>query len=84
MNTTTHTATATVLNAEFLRPEDRAAVRLLADWSDLSRADVAGYGPDYYFKTIPAGWAGETTRVVSYGPNKGRVIWDARREEVAE
>jgi len=73
-----------VLNSEYLSTEDRTAIRLLADWADLSRANMAGYGPDYYFEAIPRGWSGETTRVVPYGPNEGRAIWDARREEMAE
>lgn len=72
-----------VLNSQFLSTEDRAAVRLFADSADLSRAEVAGYGPDYYFHVIPKGWTGETTRVVSYGPNEGLRIWDARREEAS-
>ena len=73
------TKTTLILNSQFLNAEDRTAVRLLADSADLSRAEVAGYGPDYYFHAVPKGWTGETTRVVSYGPNEGLRIWDARR-----
>jgi len=68
-----------ILNSQFLNSDDRAAVIGLADSCDSSREDIPGYSRDYYFTSIPDGWAGEMSRVCNYGPNIGEIIWDARR-----
>lgn len=68
-----------VLNAQYLSADDAETVRSLASSVDRSLQNVPGYGTTFVFDAIPAGWTGETHRVVGYGPNEGCRIWDARK-----
>lgn len=71
--------TKLVLNAQYLSADDAKTVRALASSVDRSLQNVPGYSTDFLFDSVPAGWAGTTERVVSYGPNEGCRIWDARK-----